>query len=333
MDTNPQHKPPSIEGLCHLNAESMDKLELRIHQNLKTNVPLLKELALYLFSSGGKRIRPLLTLASGKLCGESNLQQIELAAVIEYIHTATLLHDDVVDESTLRRGTKAANQVWTNQACILAGDYLFSKAFQMCTNVGSIAALSVISETCSALAEAEVAQLALGRDISLSQERYMEIIDGKTARLFEAACKVGAIASDASKEQIEALGNYGLNLGIAFQLIDDLLDYTAQQKSLGKAIGDDFRDGSVTLPVILAIQKADNEELSFWKRSLQDLNQADGDLEAAIELMNQHGTLTQSFKEARIYADKAVESLTCFPESPLKAALIETAEFCVHRYY
>lgn len=333
MDTNPQHKPPSIEGLCHLNAKGMEKLEAHIHQNLKTNVPLLKELALYLFSSGGKRIRPLLTLAAGKMCGVLNSQQIELAAVIEYIHTATLLHDDVVDESTLRRGTKAANQVWSNQACILAGDYLFSKAFEMCTEVGSAAALAVISTTCSALAQAEIAQLAQGRDIALSHERYMEIIEGKTARLFEAACKVGAIASNASDKQIEALGQYGLNLGIAFQLIDDLLDYTAQQQSLGKAIGDDFRDGSVTLPVILAVQKADEDELHFWKRSLQDLNQNDGDLDAAIELMNQHGTLTQSFEEAKLYAGKAVESLDCFPDSPLKTALIETTDFCVHRYF
>ena len=161
----------------------------------------------------------------------------------------------------------------------------------------------------------------------------MEIINGKTARLFEAACKVGGIASNASDEQIEALGQYGLNLGIAFQLIDDLLDYTAQEQSRGKDIGDDFRDGSVTLPVILAVQKADDAELIFWKRSLQDLNQKDGDLEAAIELMNQHGTLKQCFEEAKTFAKKAVKSLDCFPDSSLKSALIETTEFCVHRYF
>ena len=290
---------------------------------------LIPEVAGYLISLGGKRLRPLLTIASAELCGYRGDGHIHLAACVEFIHTATLLHDDVVDESILRRGRQTANSLWNNKASVLVGDFLFSRAFELMVADGSLEILDILSKASSAISEGEVLQLSMSHSLELTQETYLKIIESKTARLFSAATEVGAVVAKASNEQRKALTQFGRALGIAFQLTDDILDYTANQGQLGKTIGDDFREGKVTIPLLLAYQKG--REVAFWEDMLAKETRNDDDLQKALTLLNESNTLIESKQMAETYVKEALACLTKFPPSPLKSALEELTHFSLHR--
>ena len=249
------------------------------------------------------------------------------------IHTATLLHDDVVDASDLRRGLATANAVWGNKPSVLVGDFLFSRAFQLMVGDGSLEVLRILSNASAVIAEGEVLQLITANDLATTEAAYLEVISSKTAALFAAASEIGGVIAERPQEEIAALESYGRNLGMAFQLVDDMLDYSARQAELGKTVGDDFRDGKMTLPIVLALQQADEEEREFWRRTLEEQEQVESDLPRAIQLMRKHGTLDATLARARSYAEAAIEALMIFPEQPLRAALIEVAEFCLQRGY
>jgi len=256
-----------------------------------------------------------------------------LASCVEFIHTATLLHDDVVDESDLRRGRASANALWGNKASVLVGDFLFSRAFQLLVADGSIKVCGILADASATLAEGEVMQLMTANDIATEETTYLKVIEAKTASLFSAACRLGAVVADRPQEEEDALASYGLNLGLAFQIVDDALDYSAKEAELGKAIGDDFRDGKITLPVLLAIQKADAEEQAFWKRTLEDQDLQDGDLEHALALMAKYDTLATTMARAEAYGDAARQALTLFPDSPLRGVFEDLIGFCLKRGY
>ena len=323
----------TMENLYRLNIKDIIIMEQYIKKKLKNAIPLINKLALYLFSSGGKRIRPLLTLSAAQICNSKKTpHHIKVATIVEFIHTATLLHDDVIDESCLRRGVKTANKIWGNQTCVLVGDYLFSKAFEMSLETNSKQIIKAIASTCSLLAEGEVSQLIWKRNIKLSKNNYLNIISHKTAALFKTSCQVGAISAQASKEQENALSQYGFNLGVAFQLIDDLLDYQDRQKKLGKKIGDDFREGKVTLPIIIAVEESSKEDMEFWQRTITNLKQKDNDLDLAIKIMNKYKSLAKVLNLAKLYSKQAIKYLDVFENSKLKLALIEAARFNLQRF-
>ncbi len=326
-------KAPSAEALTAIVADDLKAVNGVIVERMQSPVALIPQLASHVVAAGGKRLRPMLTLASARLCGYQGRRHLSLAACVEFIHTATLLHDDVVDESSLRRGRAAANEVWGNQASVLVGDFLFSRSFELMVEDGSLSVLAILSRASSVIAEGEVMQLTTTNDAETSETAYLEVIKGKTAQLFAAACRIGAVVADRPKVEEEALETFGMNLGIAFQLIDDMLDYSAKQADLGKTIGDDFRDGKVTLPVILAFRRGDDEERKFWRRTVEKLDQGDGDLDHAIWLMNRHHALTDTVERARHYGAIARDALGIFPESPVKRALIELIDFCIRRAY
>lgn len=323
--------PPSsgFEPLLSLLQNQLNAVNTCLLQKMESPVTLIPEIAGYLISLGGKRLRPLLTIASAELCGYKGERHIHLAACVEFIHTATLLHDDVVDESTLRRGRQTANFLWNNKASVLVGDFLFSRAFELMVADGSLEILDILSKASSAISEGEVLQLSMSHSLELTQEMYLKIIESKTARLFSAATEVGAVVAEASDEKRKALTQFGRALGIAFQLTDDILDYTANQGQLGKTIGDDFREGKVTLPLLLAYQKG--SEAAFWEDMLAKETRDDNDLRKALTLLNQSNALIESKQMAAIYVDEALACLTKFPPSPLKSALEELAHFSLHR--
>jgi octaprenyl-diphosphate synthase len=311
-----------------------DELRLvneRILQSMQSPVALIPQLAGHIIAAGGKRLRPLLTLASAKLCDYRGDRHIGLAACVEFIHTATLLHDDVVDESDLRRGLATANALWGNKSSVLVGDFLFSRAFQIMVADGSLRVLEILSGASAIIAEGEVLQLQTSNDTATSEQAYLDVICSKTAALFAAACRIGAVVADRPKAEEEALDSFGLNLGIAFQLIDDVLDYAAAQPELGKTVGDDFRDGKITLPVILAFRRGDAEERSFWRRTLEDREQKDGDLGHALTLMQRHGALRDSVARAAHYGAIARDALGIFRDGPEKRALLEAVDFAIER--
>jgi octaprenyl-diphosphate synthase len=328
-------KAASLDALAALVNDDVAKVNVAIVDRMQSPVEFIPQLAGYIVAAGGKRLRPMLTLASAKLCGHSGQRHIQLAACVEFIHTATLLHDDVVDESSLRRGRASANAVWGNKPSVLVGDFLFSRAFELMVEDGSVDVMSILSRASSVIAEGEVLQLATTNDITTSEDAYLQVIRAKTAALFAAACRVGAVISDRPEVEEEALESYGLNLGIAFQLIDDVLDYSAKQEKLGKTIGDDFREGKITLPVILAYRRGDDEERGFWRRTLEDLGHAEdnSDLRHAIGLMEKHQSLQDTVKRARHYGAIARDALGIFPESAAKAALVDIIDFCIERAY
>ncbi len=328
----PAQQKASLQPLMNIVKSDLDDTNQIILDRMHSDVELIPTLARHLIAAGGKRLRPVLTLGAAKLCGYEGDRAKKLAACVEFIHTATLLHDDVVDESNLRRGNQTANALWGNQASVLVGDFLFSRSFQLMVEDGSLEVLRILSGASAVIAEGEVLQLMNVGDITLTEESYFKVIAAKTAALFTAACEVGAVVADRSKKEIEALGDYGTNLGIAFQLIDDALDYSSEQQSLGKAIGDDFREGKVTLPVLLAIRKATPEETKFWARVIED-NQKDGDLEHALELIEKHGTIEDTFASARKYGALAKEALNTFEDSDVKSALIDAVDFAIERAY
>ena len=329
----PKERKPGIEPLQALVAGDLEKVNKTIVEHMHSPVALIPQLAGHIVAAGGKRLRPMLTLASAGLVGYEGERHIPLAACVEFIHTATLLHDDVVDESDLRRGRDTANAVWGNQASVLVGDFLFSRAFQLMVADGSLTVLKILSDASAVIAEGEVHQLITTNDIETSESAYLEVIESKTAVLFAAAARIGAVVADRPEAEEQALESFGRNLGTAFQLVDDVLDYSAEQAALGKTVGDDFREGKVTLPVILAYAAGDADERAFWKRVIDDTEQRDGDLEHAQSLMAKHRTLATSLARARDYADAARRSLDMFAPVPHRAALEELVDFCVDRAY
>ncbi|MTJ81717.1 MAG: polyprenyl synthetase family protein [Telmatospirillum sp.] len=328
-------KGASLDALTALVSDDLAKVNTTIVERMHSPVALIPQLAGHIIAAGGKRLRPMLTLASAKLCGHQGQRHVHLAACVEFIHTATLLHDDVVDDSSLRRGLASANAVWGNKPSVLVGDFLFSRAFELMVEDGSLQVLAILSRASSVLAEGEVLQLVTANDTGTSEDAYLDVIRAKTATLFAAACQIGAVLSDRPKVEEQALESYGLNLGIAFQLIDDVLDYSAKQEKLGKALGDDFREGKITLPVILAFRRGDDEERTFWRRTLETLEQAEdgSDLRQALKLMEKHQSLADTVKRARHYGAIARDALGIFPESPAKAALVDIIDFCIERAF
>jgi octaprenyl-diphosphate synthase len=303
-----------------------------IHARMGSGVTLIPDLAKHLIDSGGKRLRPMLTLAAAKLGGYTGDKHINLAAAVEFIHTATLLHDDVVDASTLRRGKVAANLVWGNKATVLVGDFLFSRAFEMMVDTGSLRVLDILSSASAVIAEGEVMQLKSESNLGTTEEHYLKVVNAKTAALFAAAAESGATLCDKGPNFISALRAYGENLGIAFQLVDDALDYSGRQALMGKAVGDDFREAKVTLPVILAHARADKSAQAFWKRVIEG-TQTESDLERAITYVEETGAIQETMSRARHYADAAATALAPLPQSEIRAALADIADFCVERAY
>jgi octaprenyl-diphosphate synthase len=328
-----QKDPNALDKLSKLCAADMARVNQLIVDRMQSDVPLIPELAGHLVAAGGKRLRPLLTLASARLCGYEGDKHIGLAAAVEFIHTATLLHDDVVDESDLRRGRETANAVWGNQASVLVGDFLFSRSFRLMVESESLRVLDILANASAVIAEGEVAQLITANDTATSEEDYLFVIRSKTAALFAAACEVGALVADHSTASTPALEQYGANLGIAFQLVDDYLDYAATDDSFGKGIGDDFREGKITLPVVLAMRRGTDEEHAFWKRTLESCEQQDGDLERAMEILKVREGLADTLIRARGYADTARAALADLPENDYRKALEDVVDFCVERAY
>jgi octaprenyl-diphosphate synthase len=322
---------PNIDALVALTADDLTQVNQLIVQRMQSKVELIPRLAGHIVAAGGKRLRPMLTLAAARLCGFEGTRHHALAAVVEFIHTATLLHDDVVDESDLRRGLATANAVWGNKASVLVGDFLFSRAFELMVEDGSLKVLEILSSASAVIAEGEVAQLVTANDTETSEAAYLDVIRAKTATLFAAACRVGAVVADRPKVEEEALEIYGLNLGIAFQLIDDVIDYASSQATMGKSAGDDFRDGKITLPVVLAYRRGDDNEREFWRRTLEDLEHRDGDFERAVGLLEQHNALADSVERAMHYGAIARDALGIFPDSEIKRALLDAIDFSIAR--
>ena len=321
----------SLAPLTALVEADMARVNEAILARAHSHVELIPELAGHLINSGGKRIRPMLTIAAAGLCGYRGADHVKLATAVEFMHTATLLHDDVVDESDLRRGRAAARKIWGNQASVLVGDYLLGQAFKMMVETGSLDALRILSNAAAVIAEGEVLQLAAAHNTSTTEDAYLEVIAAKTAALFAAAAEVGAVVAQRPEEERAALQSYGRNLGIAFQLIDDALDYSGKQALMGKSVGDDFREGKITLPVVLSYRRGSTDERIFWKRTLEDGNRTADDLIHAQKLMERHGALADTMERAAHYGDIARDALAIFPDSPHKSALLEAVDFCVQR--
>lgn len=326
-------RQPSLEALTRLVSDDLRAVNELIIERMSSPVPLIPQLAGHVVAAGGKRLRPMLTLAAAQLCGYSGRRHLGLATCVEFIHTATLLHDDVVDDSSLRRGLASANTVWGNKPSVLVGDFLFSRAFELMVEDGSLEVLAILSRASSVIAEGEVMQLITTSDIETTEESYLQVIRSKTAELFAAACRIGAVVADRPKSEADALQAFGMNLGIAFQLIDDVLDYSAKQVTLGKTIGDDFRDGKMTLPIILALSRGDDSERRFWLRTIEKLEQQDDDLQQAIAILGKHRALTDTVERARSYIDAADEALAEFSDGAAKRALLDVADFCIERAY
>ncbi|MFH1804316.1 MAG: polyprenyl synthetase family protein [Pseudomonadota bacterium] len=312
----------------------MKRVNQVIIDNMDSDVPLIPQLASHLVAAGGKRMRPMLTLASARLCGyhDGNLA-VDMAACVEFIHTATLLHDDVVDESNLRRGQASANALFGNEASVLVGDFLFARAFVLMVKGGSLRVLDILAQASAVIAEGEVLQLSTANDTATTEQSYLDVITAKTAALFGAASQIGAVIAGRPHEDEMALRYYGIHLGTAFQLIDDVLDYSAHQATLGKTVGDDFRDGKITLPVIIAFAKGTDAEKTFWRRCLEDQNFEEGDLDRAQILIRKYNALEAAMDRAREYGQKAIDDLTRFEDGPIKDAMIEAVEFCISRPY
>ncbi len=315
-----------------LNAD-MDAVNDCIRARMQSDVPLIPKLADYLISSGGKRIRPLMTLACTAIYGGEMKRAHTLAAAVEFIHSATLLHDDVVDESLERRGKKTANLVFGNQASVLVGDFLFSRAFQLMTEDDSMQVLRILSHASAIIAEGEVLQLTHKGDMATNMDHYIAIIKAKTAALFAAACEVSPVIAGADDKAVQAMHDYGMYLGIAFQIADDALDYSADQATLGKTVGDDFREGKLTAPILIALKDADAQEQAFWKRTLSMDDQKDGDLDTALEILKRHSALERSLDLAREYGQKAKDLMADAPDHApgIKAAMIDLVDYSIER--
>ena len=331
QDSSQALGPTPAERLWVMAAEDMAAVDTLILARMDSPVGMIPNLAQHLVGAGGKRLRPLLTVATAQLCGYKGTSHHKLAAAVEFIHSATLLHDDVVDESELRRGQKPANLIWGNSASILVGDFLFARAFNLMVETGSMDALGILSDASSVIAEGEVQQLAALRDVNMTEAAYMEVISAKTAALFAAATEVSPVIAGCSEEQRAALRDYGLKLGLAFQLVDDALDYGGFESALGKSVGDDFREGKMTLPVIRAVASANKSETEFWHRVIVDHQQNDVDLETAVSLLRKAGALDATMDMARQFSQEARQALTVFPDNAWRETLQDLADFVVDR--
>ncbi|MCM2561548.1 polyprenyl synthetase family protein [Lutimaribacter sp. EGI FJ00015] len=312
------------DGMTAVNALIRDRMA-------SEHAPRIPEVTAHLVEAGGKRLRPMLVLAAARICGYPGPYDVHLAATVEFIHTATLLHDDVVDESRQRRGRPTANLLWDNKSSVLVGDYLFARAFQLMVEPGNLRVLSILSNAAATIAEGEVLQLSAAQDLRTSEDIYLKVVRGKTAALFSAATEAGGVIAGANNDQVQALFDYGDALGIAFQIVDDLLDYQGDAKATGKNVGDDFRERKLTLPVIKAVAKADDEERAFWARTIEKGKQEDGDLEHAITLLNKHDALEETRADALAWAAKAKAAMATLPQSDLRRMLIDLADYVVAR--
>ena len=325
--------PPSLEPMLRLVAHDLNAVNSVILERMQSDVPLIPELAGHLIAGGGKRLRPMLTLACAKLLDYPGARHHKLAAAVEFIHTATLLHDDVVDGSDLRRGKRTANIIWGNPASVLVGDFLFSRSFELMVEDGSLKVLRILSNASAVIAEGEVDQLTAQRRVETTEEHYLSIIGAKTAALFAAACRIAAVVAERPEAEETALDAYGRNLGTAFQLVDDAIDYASDSATMGKGVGDDFRDGKVTLPVILAHARGSAEDKAFWRDAMMGRRTSDADLAHATRLLRDSGALDDALAQARHYAQRAVDALGGFPSGAARAALTEAAAFAVARAY
>jgi octaprenyl-diphosphate synthase len=321
----------SIDALLEITRADMAKVNELILAKAGSNVEMIPQIANHLISSGGKRLRPMMTLAAAQMFDYAGDGHVKLAMAVEFMHTATLLHDDVVDESALRRGRSTARMIWGNQASVLVGDYLLGQAFRVMVDVGSLDALDVLSSAASVIAEGEVMQLGVAKNLETTEDDYLAVIKAKTAALFSAAAEVGPIIAGASKADRAALRSYGVNLGLAFQLVDDALDYGGNAKDLGKNVGDDFREGKVTLPVILSFRRGTAEERAFWKSAIENAESDDAALEKARGLMVKYGAINDTIARARHFGAIARDALAPLPDSAQKRALVDVIDFCISR--
>ena len=322
---------PTIGLLLELTAADMGRVNELILAKAGSDVEMIPEVARHLISSGGKRLRPMLTLAAARMFGYEGDAHVKLATSVEFMHTATLLHDDVVDESDLRRGRKTARMIWGNQASVLVGDFLLGQAFRMMVDVGSLEALDILSHAATVIAEGEVMQLGVAKNLETTEDDYLNVIRAKTAALFSAAAEVGPVIAQAAKNDRAALRSYGTNLGLAFQLVDDALDYGGSAADLGKNVGDDFREGKVTLPIILSYRRGSAEERAFWTRAIEKGENDDAELERAIALLNKHGAIGDTIGRARHFGEIARDALAPLESTPHKTALLDVIDFCISR--
>ncbi len=330
VDAEKSQKPH--DRLATYLEQDMAAVNVLIRERMASKyAPRIPEVTAHLVEAGGKRLRPMLTLAAAHLCGYQGQFHVNLAATVEFIHTATLLHDDVVDESGQRRGRPTANLLWDNKSSVLVGDYLFSRSFQLMVETGSLRVLSILSNASATIAEGEVLQLTASQDLRTTEDVYLQVVRGKTAALFSAATEVGGVIAGAPDEHVQALYDYGDALGIAFQIVDDLLDFQGDVSATGKNVGDDFRERKLTMPLIKAVAKANDAERAFWVRTIEKGKQEDGDLEYAIELLNRHSALSDTSIAARNEASRAKEALSPLPEHPIKDMLIDLADYVVER--
>jgi len=309
------------------------KVNNLIKKKTKDNIIFIHKVSKHLINAGGKRIRPILCLTSAKLCDYKGKKNIKLAACVEFIHSATLLHDDVIDNSTKRRGINSANEIWGNKGSVLVGDFLLSKSFELMVEIKQPDVLKVLSETASTLIEGEISQLLTNNDFSTTEDNYLEIIKSKTAKLFSASCKVGALIAKKQKIYSNALDSFGINFGMTFQIIDDLLDYKSIENETGKKIGNDFEEGKVTLPIILAFHRGNNKERNFWIRTIQNGNQKSGDFEKACDYLNKRNILDDILKRAVHYGAVAKDALEIFPNKKEKKILLELVDFTINRNF
>jgi len=325
----------NIKRLLDLCKVDIDEINNLIIEKLDSNVPLIKEMASYVVLSGGKRLRSLLTVACTKMSGygfkKEERRHIGLAVAIEFIHTATLMHDDVVDESKLRRGKKSANEVWGNKPSVLVGDFIFSRAFQLVAKNNSEKVLKLLSDTSVIISEGEMLELANDKDTSISEDTYFKVINGKTASLFSAACQVGGITANIDKNRQEALKTFGTNFGISYQLVDDALDYYSSASKLGKNVGDDFKEGKITLPVILAYLRSNKDEKKFWDRTIKNLNQNEDDFSKGVDLINKYNCIDDTIARAKHFSNIALDSLGIFDENEFKKTLLNLVESSLKR--
>lgn len=323
----------ALDRLSSLLAGDMQSVNRIIVDRMQSPVALIPQLAGYIVAAGGKRLRPLLTLAAAELCGYTGGRHHKLAAAVEFIHTATLLHDDVVDESDRRRGQSSANTLFGNQASVLVGDFLFSRSFELMVEDGSLDVLRILSRASAVIAEGEVLQLATTNNLDTSETEYLAVVSAKTAALFAASCEIGAIVANRPAAEADALNRFGLNFGIAFQIADDVLDYSAREAQLGKTIGDDFREGKMTLPVVYAISRANDVERAFWRRTLENTEHRDGDLDHAIALIERHDGFASAIDLARKHGALALDALMTLSPRPMRGVLASLVEFCIEREF
>jgi len=331
LDENRPDPEASLSDLVALVAAGMERVNATILSRTGSSVQMIPEVANHLIASGGKRLRPILTLATADLCAYAGDGAVKLAASVEFMHTATLLHDDVVDESDMRRGSVAARIKWGNEASVLVGDFLLGQAFRMMVEVGSLKALDILSAAATVIAEGEVMQLAAAKNTETTEDEYLAVIRAKTAELFAAACEVGPVIAERPRAEQAACRAYGMNLGIAFQLVDDVLDYGGTSASLGKNVGDDFREGKITLPIVLAFRRGTDAERAFWKRTLEEGEVSEDDLATALTILRRHRALEDTLERARHYGAMARDALGLFPKSPMKQALLQVVDFCIAR--